>query len=354
MAGRTRVLVVDDSALVRNQVAGWIEAESDLAVAGTAANGRQALEKLAGTRADVVVLDLEMPVLDGLGTLREMARAGTHVPVIVFSALSTRGGSLTLEALSLGAADYVLKPTNLGDVRVDPEEARRQLLEKLRALREPTKAAEPTRAPARLPEPARGRLDAVVIGASTGGPNALEAIFQALPGTLPVPVLVVQHMPPFFTRILADRLARVSQLQVDEAVPGREPRPGEAWVAPGGVHLVVERRGDRVVLETNEEPPENACRPAVDVLFRAAALAYGEHVLGVVLTGMGQDGLAGAETLRRRGARVVVQDADTSVVWSMPGHVARAGLACAVLTPTEIAAEITSRAFASRVAPEAT
>lgn len=347
---RTRVLVVDDSALVRRQIEEWLARDPELAVAATASNGRQGVEKFDALHPDAVVLDLEMPVMDGLTTLREIRKRDASVPIIVFSTLTSRGAAKTLEALSLGATDHVLKPTTLGQVRIGAEDVGRELVGKIKGLRAVPRGRE---APPRLrTESAKARIEVVAIGASTGGPNVLETIFARLPADLPVPVLVVQHMPPFFTRILAERLGRVSPMRVEEAIAGQAPQVGEAWVAPGGVHLAVERRGVEIVLQTNEEPPENACRPAVDVLFRSVADVYGPHALGVVLTGMGQDGLAGARRLAEVGASVLVQDEGSSVVWSMPGHVARAGLASAILSPDDLAIEIARRVKASRaVAP---
>lgn len=353
---KAKVLVVDDSAVVRQMVIDWIGAEPDLTVAATASNGRQALEKFEAYAPDVVVLDIEMPMMTGLETLPELRRRDKSVPIIMFSTLTSHGGRATLEALAAGATDYVLKPSSVGETRIGTQDARRELITKLRAL---TQARDAKRQPSatRPPVPTlheepftRTRIDAVVIGSSTGGPNVLDAIFRELPADFPVPILVVQHMPPYFTKILAERLSRVSTLRVEEGVAGRPPQPGEAWIAPGGFHMALAREGANIVLAINEDAPENACRPAVDVLFRSAANVYGEHLLGVVLTGMGQDGLRGSEDIRQRRGRVIVQDEESSVVWAMPGHVARAGLASRVLPPVELAHEITRRAFATRFA----
>lgn len=345
---KIRVLVVDDSAVVRQQVRKWLADAPDIEVAGIASDGRRAVDEVARLQVDLVLLDIEMPGMGGLEALRILREKAPRLPVIIFSSLTQRGGAVTLEALALGASDYVTKPTGLAELRVSPDEVRGQLLAKIRTL---APSRTPGREPAPLPAETRPRrertdpagVDVVVIGASTGGPNVLEAIFRELPGSFPVPILLVQHMPPFFTRNLADRLTRISSLRVEEGASGKVPEPGTAWVAPGGHHLTVEREGTSITLHTNEDPPENSCRPAVDVLFRSAAKVYGPRVLAVVLSGMGQDGLEGARHVRAAGGEVVVQDEATSVVWSMPGSVAKAGLAEAVLPAHEIAGELLAR-----------
>ena len=345
-----RVLVVDDTVVVRRLVSDVLEADPDVTVAATAPNGRVALQKVPLVAPDVVVLDVEMPVMDGLETLRALRATRPDLPVIMFSSLTERGASTTLDALALGARDYVAKPTNAGGIAGAQAQVRDELVPRVKALgrrRSPaTPAAPPPRAENHAGGAGRGapaRVDAVVVGVSTGGPNALAEVLPALPADLPVPVLVVQHMPPLFTRSLADRLDRASALAVREASDGDVAAPGAVWIAPGGRHLDVVREGGAVRLRTHEGPPENNCRPAVDVLFRSAAAVWGRHALGVVLTGMGHDGAAGAGDLARAGARVVAQDEATSVVWGMPGAVVRAGLADAVVPLGRVAAEVAAR-----------
>ena len=349
-----RVLVVDDTVVVRKLVSDVLEADPEVTVAATAPNGRVALQKVPMVAPDVVVLDVEMPVMDGLETLRVLRDEHPDLPVIMFSSLTERGASTTLDALALGARDYVAKPTNTSGILDARAQVRDQLVPKVKALgrrRTPSASAAPPPAPPpRAPSGRAARVDAVVVGVSTGGPNALAKVLPALPASLPVPVLVVQHMPPLFTKSLADRLDRASALAVREAADGDVPAPGTVWLAPGGLHLEVVREGGAVRLRTHEGPPECNCRPAVDVLFRSAATAYGRHALGVVLTGMGHDGEVGAEHLTRAGARVVAQDEATSVVWGMPGAVARAGLADAVVPLGRLAAEVEAR-VARRPAP---
>ncbi len=361
-----RVLVVDDAVVMRRLIGDVLAAEPDIEVV-TAANGRIGLAKLVQTSPDAVVLDIEMPELDGLGTLRELRTTHPKLPVIMFSTLTERGASATLEAMSLGASDYVTKPANVGSVNESMARVRAELIPKIRAL---CAAVRPSSRPApssiagpapvappalslRSPAIRRGPVEVVTIGASTGGPRALQEVLGALPATLAVPVVVVQHMPPVFTRLLAERLDASSSLSIREAAGGEALEPGVVWIAPGDHHLVVRRVGDRVVTALDDGPPENSCRPAVDVLFRSVAAAYGDRSLAVVLTGMGADGQRGAERLVDAGAEVLVQDEASSVVWGMPGAVARAGLATAVLGLTEVGPAISARvrSRASQLAP---
>ncbi|NOK34608.1 chemotaxis response regulator protein-glutamate methylesterase [Corallococcus exercitus] len=342
-----RVLVVDDAAVVRRQVSLLLGADPGLEVVATAPNGRIALAKVEQFQPDVVLLDLEMPELDGLATLKLLRQRDPDLPVVMFSALTERGGMLTLEALALGARDYVTKPTSAGGMNVTVEAVRDELVRKLKALnlRPPSATMVPfpvTRAPQPRPQ-VPARVEAIVIGASTGGPGALVRVVSALPAELPVPVLIVQHMPPLFTRLLAERLQGVSPLTVREAVPGASVQAGSVWVAPGDFHLAVCRDATGVRLLTHQGPPENACRPAVDLLFRSAAEVYGAGVLAVVLTGMGQDGLRGCRKVSEAGGQVVVQDQASCVIGGMPGAVEQAGLADAVVPLDALALELVRR-----------
>ncbi|MBN8232331.1 chemotaxis-specific protein-glutamate methyltransferase CheB [Corallococcus macrosporus] len=342
-----RVLVVDDAAVVRRQVSQLLGSAPGLEVVATAANGRIALAKVEQFQPDVVLLDLEMPELDGLETLKLLRQRAPELPVVMFSALTERAGMLTLEALALGARDYVTKPTSAGGMNVTVESVRDELVRKLRAF--DVRPPSPTMAPfpatrALQPRPrVPARVEAIVIGASTGGPGALVRVVSALPADLPVPVLIVQHMPPLFTRLLAERLQGVSPLSVREAVTGASVQPGAVWVAPGDFHLAVYRDAGGVRLLTHQGPTENACRPAVDLLFRSAAEVYGAGVLAVVLTGMGQDGLRGCRKVSEAGGQVVVQDQASCVIGSMPGAVEQAGLADAVVPLDALALELVRR-----------
>lgn len=353
---RIRVLIVDDAAIVRRLVAEALSADPRLEVAGTAANGRQALDRIATLAPDLMILDLEMPVMDGLQTLAEMRRAHIRLPVIIFSSLSARGARSTLDALALGANDYVMK-SGASSPQSALRHAREQLIPRIHALcarvaaggegpgargRRGTPPA-PSGAAPRRRQGAPARIEAIAIGTSTGGPNALAEVLPVLPPDLPVPILVVQHMPPLFTAHLAERLGMRSRLRVREGFDGAVLAPGEAWIAPGDRHMVARRVGSEIRIALHDGPPENSCRPAADELFRSMADVYGAGTLAVVLTGMGQDGLRGAARVREAGGIVIAQDEESSTVWGMPGAVVRAGLAEIVLPLSGIAAEIVRR-----------
>jgi two-component system chemotaxis response regulator CheB len=352
---RIKVLVVDDSVVVRRLVGDTLAGDPRLDVVGTAANGKVALAKIPQLNPDLLTLDVEMPVMDGLETLREVRKLYPRLPVIMFSTLTERGAATTLDALELGANDYVAKPANVGSVTASMEAIRSELVPKILALCTRARPVVPLLA-APLPRPADApaapavppRVDLIAIGASTGGPDALSVVLGALPASLPVPVVVVQHMPPVFTKQFADRLDARCALTVSEAVSGAPVLPGHVLVAPGDFHLRVRRVAGRVQATLDQGTPENYCRPAVDVLFRSAVEAYGGHVLGVVLTGMGADGARGSAEIVRAGGSVLVQDEATSVVWGMPGAVTAAGLASKQLPLAGVAPAVLTRLAVGR------
>jgi len=331
--------------VARRLVCDALATEPSIAVAGTASNGRLALAKLPQLNPDVVTLDVEMPEMDGLATLVELRKSYPHLPVIMFSAVTERGASATLDAIARGANDYVTKPVGAGGI----EGARRHIAVELvprikafsRRVHGPASEQGAPVAPLRRPSPLlNAAVEVLCIGVSTGGPNALAELIPALPAGLPVPVLVVQHMPPVFTRLLADRLDGCSALEVRECHGDEVLRPGFVYIARGDHHMRVHGSRAEVRLKLDQGPAENSCRPAVDVLFRSAAELFGGGVLAAVLTGMGQDGLRGCELVRERGGRVLAQDQATSVVWGMPGAVARAGLAERVVPLGAMASEL--------------
>ncbi|TFV77724.1 chemotaxis response regulator protein-glutamate methylesterase [Blastococcus sp. CT_GayMR20] len=342
-----RVMVVDDSVVVRKIVTDVLSADPDIEVVGTAVNGRIAVAKLDQLKPDLVTMDIEMPEMNGIEAVRAIRAGRSRVPIIMFSTLTERGASATLDALSAGANEYVTKPANVGSVGQSMESVREQLIPKIKALT--GRPVTPARAAAPIPPPRQpakrtgpGKKPAVlVIGSSTGGPEALVKVLPQLPASLPVPVLLVQHMPPVFTRQFAQRLDRLSPLRVVEAADGSPLLPGTVHLAPGDHHLVV--RGDARGLHTGltQGPPENFCRPAVDPLFRSAVTAYDGAVLAVVLTGMGSDGRNGAGEIRAAGGTVIVQDQASSVVWGMPGAISQAGLADEILPLDRIPEAIT-------------
>jgi two-component system, chemotaxis family, protein-glutamate methylesterase/glutaminase len=344
---RPRVLVVDDSVVARRLVSKAIAEEGSVDVVGTAADGRVAIGQIERLRPDAVTLDLDMPVMDGLETVEAIRERWPHLAVIMVSTYTVRGAQVTLDALALGANDYVVKPSGSASPTDAMRRLRKELVPRILTLcphvAPDARAEDAVEAIANAPTGPMARIDAIAIAVSTGGPTALGSLLGALPASLPVPVLIVQHMPPMFTRVLAERLDRTCAVRVVEAADGHEPEPGTVRIAPGDRHMVVERSDGRLVIRTTTGPRENSCRPSADPLFRSVADAYGAHALGVVMTGMGSDGLRGARRLSEMGARVIVQDEASSVVWGMPGFVAREGLADTIVPLADLAGEIGSR-----------
>ncbi len=358
---KIRVLIVDDSVVIRRILTDELSKDPDIEVVGSAATGKIALAKLVQTPPDVVTMDIEMPEMDGLTAVSEIRKTHTTLPIIMFSTLSQRAAKETLEALSRGANDYVTKPSNVGSVTEAMKQVREELIPKIKRLVRP-QAVTPRTIVSTSPRPTSSvatpgvskkpfRVDILAIGVSTGGPNALAEVMPYIPKDCPVPIVIVQHMPPVFTKCLAERLSLKSQIPVHEGQPGDVLIPGHAWIAPGDFHMVVERQGTKIVLGTNQDPPENSCRPAVDVMFRSVAKVYGHAVLAVVLTGMGQDGMRGVEVIREAGGYVMAQDEATSVVWGMPGAVVHAGFAHAVLPLPQVSSEIMRKVRAGQAQP---
>ena len=369
--GRTRILIVDDSAMMRSLLRAVISTDTCLEVAGTAADGASALRLLQTVQTDIILLDVEMPVMDGLATLRKLRQQWSRIPVIMCSSLTQRGAKVTIEALACGAADYVTKPSGQSDCETALRKLSQQLIPKIHALT--TRSAEQSyrarhsfplgtshvstsslaspsagsglaRNAISLPsQPIISAPSVVAIGVSTGGPAALDVLLPALPESFPLPVLIVQHMPELFTRLLAERLNTRCHLRVREASHGDPLRAGVIYIARGNWHMETVATAlpeSPATLRLNQGPQENHCRPSVDVLFRSAANVYGSGVLAVVLTGMGSDGMKGCHSIRELGGVVLAQDQATSTVWGMPGAVATAGLANRVLPLQTIAPEI--------------
>ena len=385
MSSIIRVLLADDSSVTRRIVSEAITREPDMELVGAAQDGDEAISFFKSQKPDLVLLDVDMPGLNGIEALKAMRKLNDSVPIIMFSTLTVKGGEATLDALSAGATDYVPKPTGVGHLNKAMDYLRQELIPKVRmwgarfksrqekaaqasaAAPQKTNGMLSTTTPAPNkdargsasftltspkpavvpPQPAQRRrnvpIGVLAIGSSTGGPNALAELIGLLPGDLGVPVLITQHMPPVFTQLLAERLDRGSRLKVKEAFDGAVVRPGEAWVAPGDYHMIVTREGTDTILRINKNAPENSCRPAVDVMFRSIADVYGASTLACVLTGMGRDGTAGAQVLAKTGASILAQDEASSVVWGMPRAVYEAGVADAVLNLKDMAAAITTR-----------
>jgi two-component system, chemotaxis family, protein-glutamate methylesterase/glutaminase len=348
-----RILIVDDSSVIRKVLTESLASDSALEVVGTAANGKIALDKIPQLSPDLLTLDVEMPGMNGLETLAEVRKRYPKLPVIMFSTLTERGAATTLDALAAGASDYVTKPSNTGSLEATVKQIREQLIPKVKALcgpRIPVFAAASPKKEAVHGRPTASAsardatpVDVLAIGASTGGPNALAEVIPAIPKDFPVPIVIVQHMPPLFTRLLAERLNKQAAIRVYEAEQGSTLEAGRAWIAPGDHHMTVERHGTALHVVLSQGPPENSCRPAVDPLFRSVARTFGANVLAVVLTGMGSDGVAGAQHIRERGGQVYVQDEASSVVWGMPGQVAAAGFADAIYPLKSMVQEIVRR-----------
>lgn len=343
---KIRILVVDDAVVVRSRISKILSIDPELEVVGVAANGRIALAKIPQVNPDIVILDIEMPEMDGLQTLSAIRQIYPHLSVIMFSTSTRTGAIATLEALSLGASDYATKPSNLGNVEAINQHIQEDLIPKIKVFgAKKTPLTTPSTVhPVVFPLYTNPkRVDVVAIGVSTGGPNALTVLLRELPADLSVPILIVQHMPPMFTKLLAERLSSKCQIPVNEAVPGVVLEPGQAWIAPGDFHLVVQRDKGVVRLATHQAPSENSCRPSVDVLFRSVAEVYGAGAIAVILTGMGQDGLHGCQCIREAGGQVLAQDKASSVVWGMPSFVVNAGLANQIVTLDQMASEIMRR-----------
>lgn len=350
---RIRVLVVDDSVVVRRLLTDILSAEPDLEVA-TAASGSLALAKVGPFAPDVVTLDVEMPDMSGLDVLVEIRKTHPKLPIIMFSSLTERAAATTLEALGRGATDYVTKPAGQGTRDAALADVRAQLLPRIRSLgaaSSPMSRGERPRgeppllhASATFPAAASRGPAILALGASTGGPNAIAEVFAAIPSTFHLPIVIVQHMPPVFTRMFAERLSASCPIRFHEAKGGEALEPGHAYIAPGDYHMRVVRDGVKVKVVLDQGSQENSCRPAVDVLFRSVVALYGPSTMAVVLTGMGRDGFAGAEAVRAAKGQIIVQDEATSVVWGMPGFIAQAKIADAVVPLSDVAPEILRRA----------
>jgi len=362
-----RVMVVDDSAVIRGLITRALEVDPGIQVVATVSNGQLAVSQMSRSDVDVIVLDIEMPVMDGLTALPELLKAAPDVKIIMASTLTQRNAQVSIEALQKGASDYIPKPSSTGEIHGSAD-FKRDLIDKVKALgrvrrdrRDRNKAAgipEAKPAPAARLAPgtrpsllsptspvvlrpfARTMPQIVGIGSSTGGPQALFTVLGNLPASFRLPIVITQHMPATFTTILAEHIGRVSKRPSAEGRDGEPIEPGKIYLAPGDNHMVVETQGTQKIIRLNKNPPENFCRPAVDPMFRSLAAAYGSNVLGVVLTGMGSDGAKGGRVLVDAGANLIAQDEASSVVWGMPGAAANAGICAALLPIDKIAGEI--------------
>lgn len=360
-ANVARVLIVDDSAIIRGLVTRWIESEPNLKLAGVAVNGRDGVKLAGETQPDVIILDIEMPEMNGLEALPALLKAAPKARVLMSSTLTRRGAEITMKALTLGAADYITKPETGAAAAADFQ---RDLIAKAIALGrrfQPSASSASAHAGARpaapmpqgtppMPRPGASAppshlrapmaVDILVIGSSTGGPQALRSLLPELTSKVRQPILIAQHMPAMFTTILAQHLSQATKKDVQEAKDGAPITPGCVYVAPGDFHMRISKRHGAPRIELDQSPPVNFCRPAVDPLFLSACDAYGPNVLALVLTGMGSDGKRGAETIVAKGGAVLAQDEATSVVWGMPGAVAQANLAYGIHALKDLAPAI--------------
>lgn len=340
--GSTKVMLVEDSAVVRGMVRKWLEAVPGVEVTQTAGNGAIAIDALARSPVDIVLLDIEMPVMDGLTALPEILRRAPNAKVIIASTLSRRNAEITLRAMSLGAADYILKPSFARDGADARGQFQDELIRKVRAFARPNPRALPeddhwmpmpapgTHFAFRKVSPVMPRI--LAIGASTGGPAALGRVIQDMRGELQrVPTVIAQHMPATFTTILGEKLAWLAGISGGEAHEGEVVVPGRLYLAPGGRHMRLKKDGAVTVVALDDGPPVNHCKPAVDPLFDSVVTIYGAATLAAVLTGMGSDGARGATRIADAGGTVFAQDEQSSVVWGMPGATAAAGAAAALV-----------------------
>lgn len=343
-----RILVVDDSVVARRIISEILNDEDGFEVVGSAANGRIALAKIPRLKPDLITLDVEMPEMDGLEALSRIRADFPGIKVVMLSNLTRQGGVATVESLFRGASDYVTKASQMESPDAARAFLREQLVPKINALVGRAETSSRTRRRNVVVEPISVPIGIVVIGVSTGGPNALRTVLGAMPSDFEAPIVIVQHMPPDFTRSLAERLDTLCNIRVFEGRTGARVTPGTAWVAPGDRHMEVAGAEDGVTLVTRLGPLENSCRPAVDVLMRSVAEQYGPATLAVILTGMGQDGLAGCRAIGKAGGHILAQDEATSVVWGMPGQVVRAGLTQSILPVEAIGPEIVRCVQSSR------
>ena len=361
-----KVMVVDDSAVVRGLTRRFLEENSNIEVVTTASNGKNAVDKVATHDIDVVVLDIEMPVMDGLTAIPLILAAKPAVKIVMSSTLTASNAVTSLKALSAGASDYVAKPTSGSEIH-GADDFKRELITKVLTLggsANPTEAAAqkrvsggtpapvlklPPSQPISLSKPSPVAPRAIAIGSSTGGPQALATVIGGLDATLPQPIFITQHMPATFTKILAEHLARDTGRIVSEAEDGQTVKPSEIYVAPGDFHMLIQANGADLTIQLTKSERENYCRPSVEPMLRSLIEIYGPSLLTVMLTGMGHDGLGGCQACVESGGTVVAQDEASSVVWGMPGAVALAGVCAAVKPPDKIAQAVNSFAMGGQL-----
>ncbi len=344
-----RVMLVDDSAVIRGLLARTLGADPEVEIVASVRDGQAAVLRVARHDIDVVVLDIEMPVMDGLTALPKLLAASPGVKIVMASTMTRRNAEISLKCLASGAHDYIPKPTSGGEL-TRAADFKRDLLEKVKALGaakrgrpaqrapspDPTVVSQTPAGPIALRQSRPVPPNAIGVGSSTGGPQALFTLLSDIAPTLRVPVLISQHMPATFTTILAEHIGRLSGCPCHEGKDGEAVQRGHIYIAPGNYHMTVEASGGEKVIHLNQDPPENYCRPSVDPMLRSMAIAYGPSLLTIILTGMGHDGLRGCESAAAAGGAIIAQDEKTSVVWGMPGAAANAGLCTSILPLPDI------------------
>ncbi|WP_149495064.1 protein-glutamate methylesterase/protein-glutamine glutaminase [Roseiconus lacunae] len=377
MSNEIRVLLCDDSSVMRRLLKASMQSEPRLNVVFEAENGLEAVSNVTKVKPDVIIMDVEMPVMDGVDAVREIRKLSRTVPIIMFSSLTSRGAEASFDAIEAGASDFATKPIGAGHISKAMASVRRDLIPKVMQWAQPhvqpvlskleqvnpsSIQAAPSPAPASIPAvgsqsdsvrplvKSAGGIAAVGVGVSTGGPQALMKLLGGLPKDFSTPILITQHMPPVFTGLLAGRLASQTGRPIREATDGESLSSGAVLIAPGDYHMTVARVQSTVVVKLDQNPPVNSCRPSVDPMFDSLADCFGNQTLGVILTGMGQDGMNGAKRLRDCGAPVIAQDEQSSVVWGMPGQIVKAGLATKVLPIDQMANEVTRIVLAEKSA----
>lgn len=335
-----KVLVVDDSLFMRNLISDMLTEEPGITIAGTAQNGLEALKKIAELKPDVVTLDLQMPVMDGQTTLKNIMKENP-TPVVMVSAFTKKDADVTLDCLRNGAVDFVEKPS--GPVSMDINAVKDLLIAKVRtaAKAKTKKPAEARTTPNKNIAPSKTIKKAVVIGASTGGPSALEEVLAKIPADLPAIILVVQHMPKIFITSLAERLSKNCAISVKEGEEGESPKAGTAYLAPGERHMLVQKKAGNTSITLMDTPPVNGTKPSIDTTMESASAAFGKNTIGVILTGMGSDGKEGMARIKKQGGKTICQDKSTSVVFDMPNSTIKSGNADHILPIGSIADEIT-------------
>tara|TARA_R110002095_G_scaffold205518_1_gene188937 strand:+ start:17168 stop:18214 length:1047 start_codon:yes stop_codon:yes gene_type:complete len=336
-----KVLLVDDSAVIRGLMTQAINLDADVEVVGSVMHGLSALNWLKKNKTDVIVLDVEMPVMDGISCLRQLKLDYPDIPVIMASSLTRAGAEVTLQALDLGAAGCIPKPvaTNVTEATAQVARDLVPLIKALARIGQPDSSSHTAFQTNAVGSPVKTPM-ILVVGSSTGGPNALKTMLTAIPANFTIPILIAQHMPPLFTRTLAEHIERETKRPTAEAVDGVQIERGHIYIAPGDYHMVIDKQNDRMVIRLNQNAPEHFCRPSVNPLYASAAQWYGSSVLAVMLTGMGDDGIEGAKSISERKGYIIAQDEQSSVVWGMPGAIANAGLANQVLPLRNIAPEL--------------